>query len=109
MEDGGPPPWVPFGRKVQQIPQIDLKAKEEEKEKEKEREEKDEDFLNQRQDAINAAVNTSGTIKIVKGSGRQVKSLYQTLIDSYCLSSSTKLMVEPFRLGLEIILRFTCF
>merc|ERR1712071_454415 len=67
----------PFGRKVQQIPQIDLKAKEEETEKEKEREEKDEDFLNQRQDAINAAVNTSGTIKIVKGSGRQIE-LQQT-------------------------------
>jgi len=71
VEDGGPPPWVPFGRKVQQIQIVEKEAKEELISKDKE--EKDEEFLNQRQDLIKAAVNAAGTIRVVKGSGKQIE------------------------------------
>jgi len=75
VEDGGPPPWVPFGRKVQQIPLIEKEPKEELTDKDKE--EKDEEFLSQRQDAIKAAVDNAGKTKVVKGSGKQIE-LQQT-------------------------------
>ena len=68
-QDGGPPPWVPFGRKVEPIVEkIDGQKSLEEKEKIV----KDEEFLNQRQEAIAAAAGGSGINKIIKGSGRQV-------------------------------------
>ena len=77
VEDGGPPPWVPFGRKVQQIPLIEKEPKEELTDKDKE--EKDEEFLSQRQDAIKAAVDNAGKTKVVKGSGKQV-NIYVILL-----------------------------
>ena len=70
-KDGGPPPWVPFGKKIQPL---DIDMKDDEKSlKEKEKVIKDEEFLSQRKDAIAAVAATSGVQKVIKGSGRQVK------------------------------------
>ena len=70
-KDGGPPPWVPFGKKIQPL---DIDMKDDEKSlKEKEKVIKDEEFLSQRKDAIAAVAASSGVQKVIKGSGRQVK------------------------------------
>ncbi len=68
----GPPPWVPFGRRIQPLNIVDGKDKK--TLDEKENVVKDEEFLNQRQDAIAAASDASGVTKVIKGSGRQVIS-----------------------------------
>lgn len=68
QEDGGPPPWVPFGQKIQPLAESLEKSLEE-----KNKAVKDEEFLNQRQEAIAAAVDvSSGVNKVIKGSGRYV-------------------------------------
>ena len=80
----GPPPWVPFGRKIQPLNIIDGKDKK--TLEEKENVVKDEEFLSQRQDAIAAAADASGVTKVIKGSGRQVISSKRTM--SFFLQSS---------------------
>lgn len=71
VQDGGPPPWVPFGRKVQPI--VEVKKDTQKSLEEKANLVKDEEFLNQRQEAIAAAAEAGpGVNKIIKGSGRQV-------------------------------------
>lgn len=73
----GPPPWVPFGQKIQPLKAGETtKSLLQEKEKEKEQIVKDEEFLSQRQDAIAAAASASGVTKVIRGSGRHVNYHY---------------------------------
>lgn len=71
QDQDGPPPWVPFGRRIQPLNILDGQDKKTLEEKEKVV--KDEEFLSQRQDAIAAAADASGVIKVIKGSGRQLE------------------------------------
>ncbi|XP_046447616.1 tudor domain-containing protein 3-like isoform X2 [Daphnia pulex] len=71
QDQDGPPPWVPFGRRIQPLNIVDGQDKKTLEEKEKVV--KDEEFLSQRQDAIAAAADASGVTKVIKGSGRQLE------------------------------------
>lgn len=70
QEQDGPPQWVPFGKKIEPLKNVDGKDKKTLEEKEKGVQ--DEEFLNQRQGAIAAASDKSGVTKVIQGSGRQV-------------------------------------
>lgn len=72
-DQDGPPPWVPFGRRIEPMKIVEGKDKKTLEEKEKGVQ--DEGFLSQRQDAIAAAADNSGVTKVIKGSGRQVSCL----------------------------------
>jgi tudor domain-containing protein 3 len=74
QDQDGPPPWVPFGRRIQPLNIVDGQDKKTLEEKEKVV--KDEEFLSQRQDAIAAAADASGVTKVIKGSGRQVITFF---------------------------------
>lgn len=82
QDQDGPPPWVPFGRRIQPLNIVDGQDKKTLEENEKVV--KDEEFLSQRQDAIAAAADTSGVTKVIKGSGRQVIRLCSlTIFDRF--------------------------